>query len=206
MAIQAGTATPANSPEGGGFRAIPDRFCVEQEVLVPNGQNSNFFALNETWETSNSIRREDGHTLAFFNPYYQVRQASRYYNPAIAPAVGRQIDICYETEANGDRAAGDYCESSTQNGQTPGVTWDDPRSRFDGARRIVDVNNNRIDNADGPEVWYTDPFGRNGRTAPFTGSVRQWIAKSTNEVGVDVNGPVIGNGSYYGGSGVHAPN
>ena len=34
----------------------------------------------------------------------------------------------------------------------------------------------------------------------------QAIAKSTNEVGVDVNGPVIGNGSYYGGSGVHAPN
>ena len=36
--------------------------------------------------------------------------------------------------------------------------------------------------------------------------MKQWIAKSTNEVGVDVNGPVIGNGSYYGGSGVHAPN
>ena len=35
VAIQAGTATPANSPEGGGFRAIPDRFCIEQEVLVP---------------------------------------------------------------------------------------------------------------------------------------------------------------------------
>ena len=205
-AIQAGTATPANSPEGGGFRAIPDRFCIEQEVLVPNGQNSNFFALNETWETSNSIRREDGHTLVFFNPYYQVRQASRYYNPAIAPAVGRQVDICYETEPNGDRAAGDYCEASTANGETPGVTWDDPRSTFDGAKRIVDVNNNRIDNADGPEVWYTDPFGRNGRTEPFTGSVKQWVAKSTNEVGVDVNGPVIGNGSYYGGSGVHAPN
>ena len=34
----------------------------------------------------------------------------------------------------------------------------------------------------------------------------QAIAKSTNEVGVDVNGPVIGNGSCYGGSGVHAPN
>jgi len=36
--------------------------------------------------------------------------------------------------------------------------------------------------------------------------VRQWVARATNEVGVDVNGPVIGNGSYYGGNGVHAPN
>lgn len=206
FAIQAGTPTPANSPEGGGFRAIPDRFCIEQEVLVPGGQNSNYFALNETWETSSAIRRADGHTLAFFNPYYQVRQASRYYNPAIAPTVGRQVDMCYETEANGDHASGGYCESSTQDGQTAGVTWDDPRSTFDGARRIVDVNNNRIDNADGPEVWYTDPYGRNGQTEPFTGSVRQWIARKSNEVGVDVNGPVIGDGSYYGGNGVHAPN
>ena len=140
--------------------------------------------------------------LVFFNPYYQVRQASRYYDLAIAPVVGRQI----ETEGNGDRAAGDYCEASTANGQTPGVTWDDPRSTFDGAMRIVDINNNRIDNADGPEVWYADPFGRNGRTEPFTGSVTQSVARSTNEVGVDVNGPIIGNGSYYGGSGVHPPN
>ena len=32
--VQAGTPTPANSPSGGGFRSIPDRFCVEQHVLV----------------------------------------------------------------------------------------------------------------------------------------------------------------------------
>jgi hypothetical protein len=51
-------------------RAIPDRACIEQFMLVGPGQGSNLFsALHETWETSNSVRREDGHTLAFFNPY-----------------------------------------------------------------------------------------------------------------------------------------
>ena len=67
---------------------IPDRTCVEQFLLVPPGQQSNFSALHETWETSNSVRREDGHTLAFFNPYFQVELPSRFHDPAIAPTVG----------------------------------------------------------------------------------------------------------------------
>jgi hypothetical protein len=40
--------------------------------ILPPGRQSNYFsALHETWETSNSVRRADGHTLAFFNPYFQ---------------------------------------------------------------------------------------------------------------------------------------
>lgn len=206
VTIQAGPAVPANSPRGGGFRAIPDRFCLEQEVLVGAGESPNYFALNETWETSNSIRAEDGRELAFFNPYYQVRLPSRYHHPDLAPTVGRPIDVCYETEPNGDRATGGPCEQSTDNGQVAGVTFDDPRSAFNGVRRVVDINANRVRNTDGPEVWYTDPFGRNGRTQPFPGSVRQRLSRTENDIGVDVNGPVIGGGRDYGGPGVHAPN
>ncbi len=102
--VQAGAPTPANSPEGGGFRAIPDRACVEAQVLVPEGQSSNYRALHETWETSNSVRRADGHTLAHFNPYFQVRLPSRFHDPALAPVVGRPIDVCYEATA--DRRTG----------------------------------------------------------------------------------------------------
>jgi hypothetical protein len=70
--ITARTPTPVNSPNGGGFRAIPDRTCIERFMRVPPGQQSDFSsALHETWETSDSIRREDGHTLAFFNPYFR---------------------------------------------------------------------------------------------------------------------------------------
>lgn len=205
--VSAGTPTPANSPDGGGFRAIPDRTCVEQLMLVPQGQQSNFFsALHETWEISANIRRQDGHALAAFNPYFQVRLPSRFHDPALAPVVGRPIDVCYEVTADGRRAAGGPCDESTDDGQTPAVTFDDPRSRFNGAGHFMDVNANRISNADGPEIWYTDAFGRNGRTEPFTGSIRQRISKDDNDIGVDVGGPTIGDDRVYSAVGVRAPN
>jgi len=205
--VTAGTPTPANSPDGGGFRAIPDRTCIEQYLLVPPGQQSNYFsALHETWETSNSLRRADGHTLAFFNPYFQVRLPSRFHDPALAPVVGRPIDVCYEVTPSGEQASGGACEESTAGGQVAGMTFDDPNSAFNGAGHFVDINANRLSNGDGPEVWYTDAFGRNGQTTPFAGSIRQRLSKLDNEIGVDAGGPVIGNNRNYAGPGVHAPN
>ena len=78
--------------------------------------------------------------------------------------------MCFTTEANGDRAKGWLCDMATANGTLTSLAYDDPRSPFNGVRRQVDINSNRIQNADGPEVWYTDPFGKNGRTDPFPGS------------------------------------
>jgi hypothetical protein len=204
--IQAGTPTPANSPQGGGFRSIPDRACIEQHLLVPEGQNSDFGALHETWETSNSIRRADGRTLVHFNPYFQVRLPSRFHDPALAPVVGRPIDVCYEVTPTGERARGGACDRSTNEGQITGLTFDDPRSEFKGADHFVDINANNISNADGPEVWYTDAYGRNGRTEPFAGSIRQFISSVDNNIGVDVNGPTIGRDRNYGVDGVRSPN
>jgi hypothetical protein len=204
--IQAGTPTPVNSPDGGGFRAIPDRTCVEQFLLVPPGQQSNFSSLHETWETSNSVRRADGHTLAFFNPYFQVELPSRFHDPAIAPTVGRPIDVCYETTADGRHASGGPCDESTDDGQTAGVTFDDPRSVFNGADHFADINSNQVDNEDGPEDWYTDAFGRQGKTEPFVGSIHQRIARQRTTVGVIANGPTIGRNRNYSGAGVRAPN
>jgi hypothetical protein len=205
--VVVGPATPPNSPSGGGVRIIPDRTCVEQHILVPAGQTSNFGTLNESWETSNVVRREDGHTLAFFNPYFQVSRPSRFYDPAQPNLVGRPIDVCYEVTPSGERASGGSCDASTGNGTILGVTFDDPRSVFDGVRRNVDVNDNFISNAGGPEVWYTDPFGRHGRTEPFPGSIRQRIARIDNDRGgLNLAGPSIGGNRDYGGPRVHAPN
>ncbi len=203
--IQAGPAVPANSPNGGGIRIIPTRTCVER-IKVAEGTNSNYFELNENWETNVFVERDGGGRLFSANPYYQVRNSSRFYDSAIHPTVGRQIAACDEVNAGNLKLRGGYCEDATEGGAISGLTFDDPRSTFDGARRIVDINNNNFNNADGPEVWYTDPFGRHGRTEPFTGSIRQYVAKKSNEVGLDANGPVIGGNSHYGGNGVHAPN
>jgi hypothetical protein len=87
-----------------------------------------------------------------------------------------------------------------------GLTFDSVGSAFNGAGHFVDINANQLSNGDGPEVWYTDAFGRNGKTEPFAGSIRQRLAKMDNNVGVDAVGPVIGNNRNYAGPGVHAPN
>jgi hypothetical protein len=149
----------------------------------------------------------NGKTLASFNPSFQVRPPSRFYDAALAPTVGRPIDVCYEvTAGGGERASGGPCDDSTGDGHTRGVTYDDPRSRFNGAGHFVDVNGNRVDNQGGPETWYTDAYGRNGQASPFPGSIRQWMASMGNFIGVDVGGPTIGDDRVYSAAGTRAPN
>ena len=204
--ITVGTPTPANSPTGGGQRKIPDRTCIERHFLVPQGQNSNFdAALHESWETHSQVKTQDGHTLISVDPYFQVFMPSRYHWTAATNITGRPIEACYEVDAAGHRASGEACNQSTQNGALQ-VTFNDARSRFNGIRRRVDINSNRINNADGPNVWYSDPYGGHAKTEPFPGSVRQWIGRVNNEGGFNFHGPSIGGDRFYGASNTHAPN
>jgi hypothetical protein len=62
-----------------------------------------------------------------------------------------------------------------------------------------------VSNPDGPSIWYTDALGRNGRTEPFPGSIRQWVARRDNG-GIDLHGPSIGRNRSYDAVGVRAPN
>ncbi len=207
MQIQAGTPSPANSPDGGGRRIIPDRTCLEQEAFVGNGEESNLRGvLRESWEISSSLRTEDGHSLVRVNPYFQVMLPSRIYDPAQPNVTGRPIAACYETLLDGRQIVAEECDESTAGGAILDMAFDDPRSVFDGAHRFMDVNSIRIANADGPREWHTDPFGKNGRTQPFPGSVRQVIASIDNDRGIRISGPAIGKDRPYGGNGVHAPN
>jgi hypothetical protein len=204
--IDVGTPTPANSPSGGGQRVIPDRLCVNRFVLVPQGENTSFSnGIHESWQTNTSIRLENGKTVASFDPYYQVNMPSRFYDPGIPGITGLTINLCYETEANGDRAHASACTTATANGTLTGLVQTDPRSPFNGVSRFVDINGNRVDNADGGEVIYTDPFGKHGKSSPFPGSIRQFVSR-TNNSAVPFHGPRIGDGRNYGGPGVHAPN
>lgn len=202
--VDAGTPNPPNSLDGGGKRAIPDVSCLEEHMVVPEGGRSNFHkALRESWEISGRIRTVDNRRLLSFNPYFQVLFPSRVFNASAPGRMARPIDYCYDGDRPGFRGRGDLCDQ-VQTGGEP-VAWDDPRSPFDGARRFVDVNDISIRNDGGPEVWYTDPFGRNARREPFLGSVRQIIASHDN-AGLPIHGPNIGRDRDYGGQGVHAPN
>jgi hypothetical protein len=207
VTVVVGPATPANSPRGGGERIIPDRTCIEQFAFAAPGKTGDFDeALHESWQTSNSIETANGRGIAFFNPYFQVRYPSRYYDPSLPDKTGRSIAMCYETLPNGFKALGGPCRISTGNLSVMDLVFDDPRSAFDGASRTVDINYNEIRNEDGPEIWYTDPFGKHGRTEAFPGSIAQFIAKINNDRGVGMSGPQLGDDRPYTGSGVHAPN
>ena len=205
--VVVGTATPSTSPSGGGKRAIPDRACVNEHILVGPDDNSSFGAgLRESWEISQSIRTADGRRLASINPYFQVTMPSRFYDDSLPDGVGRSIDLCYEVESNGDRARTDVCSDATADGTILGMLYTDVRSPFNGADRFVDINSNRISNRDGPKIWYTDPFGHNASTQPFPGSIRQFIASIDNDRGLRISGPAIGRDRDYGATTVHSPN
>jgi hypothetical protein len=195
-------APDAGGRDGGGKRLIPDRTCVERHILVAEGQTSRFSSgLRESWQFSESLRAANGETLASVGPYFNVFNPSRYHDPDKPDLLGNAIDLCYEVMADGNRARGGPCEGIPA---IP-VAWNDPASPFDGAHRDVDINGIRIRNEDGPEVWYTDAYGKNGSPERFPGSIRQVIAGINNEV-VTPSGPSIGRDRHYGGQGVHPPN
>jgi len=197
--ITAGAPNPITSPDGGGKRRIPETLCVQERIRDPlsRGERPNFSSgVHESWEINGRLKSAAGRTLVSFNPYYQVRDPSRFFDPSEEKAVGRPIDLC---DLPGAR------EHSPCEGVPAGTSWDDPRSPFRGADRFVDINANRVDNEDGPSVWYTDPLGGNGQPLPFPGSIRQWVAKVDNRA-LDLHGPVIGKNRNYAAPGVRAPN
>ena len=203
--VVAGQAVPANSPIGQGSRTIPDRACIDEHLLVPEGRQSNYDgALHEIWETWNFILRADGSELAFFDPYFHVHLPSRFHDPAATGILGRPMDACYEDVA-GQHARGGYCDQATAGGTVTGIRFDSPLSPFNGVSRALTINANRVANAAGPEVWYTDALGRGARPDAFKGSIRQRLSVGAGTVGFSI-GPSVGGGRDYGADGVKPPN
>jgi hypothetical protein len=156
--------------------------------------------------SGNYLRKADGTQLAYFDPHFAVFAPSRFFDGALSDLTGRSMAACYETNANGDHAAGGACAASTNNGQDLDVTWDDPRSTLNGLTREVYFNQTTITNAGGPTVWYTDPFGGHASPTPFPGSVRQVLAAIDNTRAFPLESQAFGSTRNYGGQGVHAPN
>lgn len=206
--IKVGVANPLNSQSGNGARFIPTIEGVKKHILVPNGKFSEFSSgLYEDWLSSNYIRTADGKQLAYFDPHFAVFGPSRYYDPAKPDNMGRSIDTCYITESNGERALGGECDLLTNYGRNMAlISYDDPRSPFNGVKREFYFNQTVITNRGGNTIWYTDPFGGSAQTTPFAGAIKQYIAPIDNSRGFFLESNAIGAGRYYGGNGVHAPN
>lgn len=188
----------------GSIRGIQDRSCVNEIMLVPSGRFSG--NAYEAWPSDINITAADGTELVRrINVLFDVEEAARYYDPAKPDGVGYFVDLCYETEANGDRFRGGGCSEIAQ-----GVKFDDPRSPFKGLHRGVYVKPGKVENASGPTLWYTDPFGQNGQTSPFPGAVKQYIVQRSMNYDTKYGGfirPEVIDRTHSSGNGtVHAPN
>jgi hypothetical protein len=228
--VTTGVPQPTTSPAGGAERGrvIPTISNVRNDIYVPVGQTSNFSTgLFEVWSTAASLLRIDGTQLVAFDPAFSVYSPSRYYDPALITNTARSIDVCYSgLNAAGlliddplrageilRQARGPECATVAPDGPaTPRiqrVAFDDPRSPFNACRREVSITSTPLSNTGGGTAWYTDPYGRAGRASSFAGSVRQYIAASSNAS----SGIVLAAKSFGGdisycppGSGLHAPN
>lgn len=188
------TTAGSNLPAGeGGRRRIPDLECLTT--------SDDIWATYETWEVDSRITTAGGETLASFDPWFGIRNPSRYFdNNTTDPANGGRPMV---------ELAGMFDdESSPWSEITPGMDKNDPASPFDGAQRDSYVAETIVDNQDGPVIWYTDPYGGNASTTPFAGSVRQYIAATSNTHLPGLARQAFGFSHDYGapGSGVHAPN
>lgn len=199
-------------PGDGGARIIPDRTCIDQHVLVdPNvpSAHSDIWSLYEVWKSANSITTTSGRVLATFDPWFAVRNPSRYAwsakNPDGSDGIGATVDAAWETDpADGGKVnANPWLAICT----LPPIAVGSPDSPFDGAQRDFYLGATTVANGGGATVWYTDPWGGHASTRPFVGSVRQWIGATDNTSYPALERQNFGLGADYdGGQGVHAPN
>ncbi len=230
--VPVGSAAPAGSPTGNGLRSLPTLGRILTSIVVPPTRTSDYSrGLYEDWLSSNYLQREGPEpALAYFDPHFAVFLPSRFHWPtgeglAVGVArtaadtsarLGRTIDLCSMRAPGEARARGGECDSIRD--AEPPVTFDDPRSPFNGVRREFYFNQTTIANASGPDTWFTDPFGGHASTSPFPGAIRQFIAavdnRRRNDAGVISAGGrlyhfesrALGKDRWYGGRGVHAPN
>ncbi len=214
-------------PDGAGDREIVTRQCVEIGFLVPPGEWSQI--MYEAWPASLSLRRPGGAALAGgVNLLFDVLDANRYFYPEalkllrgydlVRPELagthlGWSMDLCYDTSllAQGRRSRGGACDWATQHGSIAGIDWDDPRSGFRGLNRGMYFQPADIDNLDGPEHWYTDPYGGNASPVPFPGALRQQLSsrriRYSELIGGSAIDPRVAQRAHDDGAGtVHAPN
>lgn len=210
-------------PGGDGDREIPTRDCVEKGFLVPEGQWSG--NMYEAWPANLSVEGPNGRRIAWgVSLLFDANDANRYYfpealkaqrgynNPDAGTNLGFTMDLCYDRSlmSQGRRYRGGPCDWATDYGRIRDITWDDPRSGFRGLNRGMYFQPPVLENAGGPEFWYTDPYGYNASPQPFPGAVRQQVTPKNVNLSTLINDhidPRVNNRFHDDGGGtVHAPN
>ncbi|MCQ1954741.1 hypothetical protein [Arthrobacter sp. zg-Y238] len=185
----------------GGLRQIPDAECVAKNAT---GNAASLWGMYELWKGENKIMAADGQTeLAHFDPWFGLRNPSRYYNPANSTAttngISRPVDLAW-----GDNAATTY-PWNTVAASVP-LNWQDPASPFDGAQRDFYLTQNKVA-AGTPATVYTDPYGAGATETEFPGSIRQHLVSGSATTTANLSTQKFDTDADYGhNNGVHAPN
>jgi hypothetical protein len=190
-----GSTLPAGD---GGKRTIPTHDCVRN--------NPTDWTLYEVWESDNKIVAKDGSVLAYFDPWFGVRNPSRVYDPGASTAttngISHPVDLAWLEE----NPATDYFWAGLDDIER--FDYQDPRSPFDGAQRdfyLGDLQLTSPGTASG--VIYTDPYGGSARPEPAVGSVAQIVKPGSVLGSVQLARQKFDAKADYGkNNGVHAPN
>jgi len=198
--------TGSNLPSGDkGERIIPDRGCIETGVLGnAAGKKSDIWSIYEVWQTANDLTMADGSIVASYDPWFGIRNPSRYYDAASSTSttngILRTVDAAWEAPYP---ATG--WPWSTVGSTTP-YDYRDPRSPFDGARRDFYLNQSTTANPLASTI-YTDPYGLDGTTEAFAGSIRQHVRTAASPMTTPLQQRKFDIEADYGkDNGVHAPN
>ena len=176
-------------PDGKGDREIATRECVERGFLVEQTRFSG--NMYEAWPAELAITEAGGRPVAQgLAVLFDVNDAARYYYPAATKRLrgydrehpelagtdlGYTHDLCTE-QLDGRRARHVLCDDSAAAAGGERVAWDDPRAAFRGLNRGMYFNPAVLDNAGGPTVWYTTPFGDRASKTPFPGALHQELS------------------------------
>ena len=164
-----GSTLPAGD---GGARRIPDADCLK--AAAADGVLTQW-DLYEVWEGDNKLMTADGTVLAEFDPWFGLRNPSRYYDQASSTAtangISRPLDLAW-----GDKAVKSDLWGKV--GSTEPYGYRDPRSPFNGATRDFYLNQNRVTAAATISSVYTDPYGGNASNATFEGAIKQHMSRA----------------------------
>ncbi|WP_300679285.1 hypothetical protein [Nocardioides sp.] len=187
-------------PKGdGGARSIPDAACVAKNAT---GTDAALWGIYELWSSENRLTATDGTVLASYDPWFGVRNPSRYYDPANSTAtangISRTVDLAW-----GTNAATGYPWSTVNSLEK--FDWRDPRSPFDGAQRDFYLNQTSVA-ATAPTTVYTNPYGADASTTPSAGFIAQHLVAGSRS-GTALATQKFDTSADYGlNNGVHAPN
>lgn len=189
-----------------GRRLIADRACVDRYVLVPGSARSDLWGIYEVWESVGQVTDHHGNVLAEFDPWFAVRNPSRYYDESVEGGSVPTLGTRWLTDpADGGQARGFPWSTIAEDADRDQYS---PASPFDGAQRDFYLQTTTVDNSAGSRVWWADAYGEHAMPEPFAGGVRQWISTTDTTGYPELERSQRGLADDFGpaGSGVHAPN